>query len=117
MKRLVPIAVMALVMTACGSADVPELSEPAETTSTTLVVETTTTTLPVIAEGIAREVAPAIVEPVTPGLDAEQVLTATVLIVSGGDLEGAITAELIGEAEAEAALAALETGSLDDLFD
>ena len=49
-------------------------------------------------------------------LDLEGVVAAALLVASGGDLEAAIAAGLIGEAEAEAALDALERGSLDAIL-
>ena len=50
-------------------------------------------------------------------LDPEAIVAAALLIASGGDLEGAISARIVSEAEAEAAIAALEAGTLPDLFD
>lgn len=49
-------------------------------------------------------------------LDMEAVVAAALVIASGGDLEGAISSGLVGEAEAEAALDALERGSLDRIL-
>lgn len=114
MHRMIAIAVAALLVAGCGSGDEPTLNEPTPTTSTSAPVEAPPPT-PSITEGIAREVAPE-PEPVAE-LDTEGVLAATLLIASGGDLEAAITAGIIGEAEAEAALAALETGSILDVLD
>lgn len=50
-------------------------------------------------------------------LDPEAVVVAAVLIASGGDLEAAIADGWITEAEAEAALAGIEDGSLAALLD
>ena len=50
-------------------------------------------------------------------LTNEGVLAAAVLIVSGGDLESAIADGVVTEAEAEAALAAIENGTLADYQD
>ncbi|MGY9073283.1 MAG: hypothetical protein ACKVHU_10105 [Acidimicrobiales bacterium] len=47
-------------------------------------------------------------------ITSEGVLTAAVLVVSNGDLEGAIASGIVTEAEAEAALAAVENGTLGD---
>ena len=47
------------------------------------------------------------------GVTNDGVLAAAVIIVSNGDLEAAIAEGLVTEAEAEAALVALETGTLD----
>lgn len=46
-------------------------------------------------------------------LTDEGVLAAAVIILSDGDLEGAIADGVVSEAEAEAALAAIEQGTLD----
>ena len=51
------------------------------------------------------------------GLDPEGVIAATMLIASGGDLEAAISAGLVTEAEAEAALTVLETGDASSILD
>jgi hypothetical protein len=108
-------ALLALTVAGCGSSNTPTVAEPpAAPTTTVAEPAATTTTLPAVGLGVAREVAP-IVEPVVE-LDTEQVVTAAVLIASGGDLEAAIIAGLIGEAEAEAALRALETGAIEDLL-
>ncbi len=118
MRRLIGPLLAVVLLAGCGSGDAPTLSEPAASATTAAPAELPEPTVPAITEGAAREVAPE-PEPVVeaePGLDAEQILTATVLIASGGDLEAAITAGLIGEAEAEAALRALESGSIDDLL-
>jgi len=50
------------------------------------------------------------------GLDAEGVVAAALLIASGGDLEAAISAGLVTEAEANAAIEALDSGTLTDLL-
>lgn len=50
-------------------------------------------------------------------LTDDGVLAAAVIIVSGGDLETAIAEGLVSEAEAEAALAAIASGSLSDYSD
>jgi hypothetical protein len=51
------------------------------------------------------------------GVDPEGVVTAALLIASGGDLEAAINSGLVDELDAETAIRALESGSLDELFD
>lgn len=50
-------------------------------------------------------------------ISTDGVLAAAVIIVSDGDLETAIAEGLITEAEAEAALHALETGTLDSFVE
>ena len=50
-------------------------------------------------------------------LTSDGVLAAAVIIVSGGDLESAISDCVVTEAEAAAALAALENGTLSDYQD
>ncbi|MFT7646211.1 MAG: hypothetical protein ACI8Y4_000945 [Candidatus Poriferisodalaceae bacterium] len=50
-------------------------------------------------------------------LTSEGVMTAAVLIVSEGDLEGAIASGLVTEPEAEAALQAIADGTLDEWAD
>ncbi|MEM9464405.1 MAG: hypothetical protein AAGA90_03485 [Actinomycetota bacterium] len=115
-RRLIPVVVMLTLFAGCGSEAGPELAEPTPTTTTLAEPDPPPTTMPTVTDSVAREVAPE-PEPVPePELDAEQILTATVLIASGGDLEAAITSGIIGEAEAEAALRALESGSIDDLL-
>lgn len=115
-RHLIGAGVLALALAGCGAGAEPTASEPIPPSTTTLaVVSDLTPTLPLIGEGVAREVAP--LPDAEPELDAEQIVTAMVVIASGGDLEAAITAGIVGEAEAEAALVALEAGSIDDLFD
>lgn len=120
--RALVVAILAIA-SSCASTDAPQ-AVPDSTPAPAAELDAPTTTADVVNSS-AREVAPAepieqtpdVVEVVEPELDAEQVITATVLIASGGDLEAAIEAGIVGEAEAEAALSALESGSLDGLFD
>ena len=117
-RPLITIGMLVLALAGCGANDETVATEPPPPSTTTQApTSDLTPTLPLIGEGVAREVAPLPAEESELELDAEQIVTAMVLIASGGDLEAAITAELIGEAEAEAALAALETGSIEGLFD
>ena len=81
---------------------VPTTAAAAPTTSAVAV----TTTVPEIVEA-----APAT------ELTSDGVLAAAVIIVSGGDLESAISDGVVTEAEAAAALAALENGTLSDYQD
>ena len=94
MRRLTGPLVAVMLVAGCGSGDAPTLSEPAAPATTAAPAELPEPTVPAITEGAAREVAS----------DPEPVV------------EAAITAALIGEAEAEAALRALESGSIDDLL-
>lgn len=110
------IVVVLLVVTSCTSGPEPALGEPPPPTPSTTSVGSSEPTEGSIAQQAAREVVPEPAPPRTVDLDIEHVVTAAVLIISGGDLEAAITAGLIGEAEAEAAIAALESGSIEHLF-
>lgn len=108
------IAAIAILATACGGSAGSEPAAVADPSAATDATSTTTITTPVIASA-ARDVGPAI-EDTTPDLDPEGIVAATVLIASGGDLEAAIAAGIVGEAEAEAALQALEDRRGADLF-
>ena len=57
-------------------------------------------------------------DPLAPpdALDRGGVIAAVVLIAGGGDLEAAILEGVVTEAEAEAALLALENGTLEELL-
>ena len=112
---LMAVATLGLV-SGCTSATSASPSvastEPARVTAVTTAV-----TLPTAVASAVEDIQ---VEPVDDVLRAEVtpegILAAAVIIVSDGDLEAAIIEGLISEAEAETALRALETGTLDSLL-
>lgn len=117
MRRILLLVLAALALGACGGSS-PAVDESGVVTSadeSTTGIEAPDTALP--DTSAAREVAEAPEADAVDELDAEAVVAATLLIASGGDLEAAIDAGIIGEAEAEAALAALEAGSVAGVLD
>lgn len=117
MRRVLLLVLAALALGACGGAS-PTVDESGIVTSAdepTTEVDAPDAALP--DTSAAREVAETPESEAVDELDAEAIVAATVLIASGGDLEGAIDAGIIGEAEAEAALAALEAGSVAGVLD
>lgn len=103
-----------LVLTGCGGGSPDAPAGPAEhAMAETAVPEPLETTV----ERTVDEHEPIgdTVDPVVE-LDLEDVVAAALLVASGGDLDAAIAAGLIGEAEADAALDALERGSLDEVL-
>ena len=122
-NALLPILIAASVLTACGpSATVEPEGEDenppllVESTGTVVLVDSTSTTVPVTAA--PTEPATEQPDPVAPpdALDRGGVIAAVVLIAGGGDLEAAILEGVVTEAEAEAALLALENGTLEELL-
>ena len=114
MRRILLLVLASLTLGACGGSS-PTVDESGIVTSadeSTTEADAPETALP--DTSAAREVAEL---PDADELDAEAIVAATVLIASGGDLEAAIDAGIIGEAEAEAALAALEAGSVAGVLD
>lgn len=118
--RSLAVAATALSLSACGGTEpvetstVPDEPQQALVSSTTSTTSTTVTLAPV-DHSAAREVAPE-PEPGPQPLDPGGVVAAVVVIAGGGDLEAAILDGVVSEAEAEAALAALEHGTLDELL-
>ena len=113
------VALIVLASSSCGEQTTgPDAGHAAAETTTTVAVATTTAALTPIGEA-AERVAP-VAEPTvavtTPELRQEAIVAAAVLIASGGDLEAAILDGIVGEAEAEAALRAIEEGTLGDLL-
>jgi hypothetical protein len=112
--RILPALVMGatIFLAGCGGSSAPTAEEPV---------------LPPVAETPSEEAierqAPEVEqaeladESIPDGLDPEGVIAATMLIASGGDLEAAISAGLVTEAEAEAALTVLETGDASSILD
>ena len=111
---MLPILIAASVLTACGPSATVEPEGEDETPP--LLVESTSTTVPVTAA--PTEPAAEQPDPVAPpdALDRGGVIAAVVLIAGGGDLEAAILEGVVTEAEAEAALLALENGTLEELL-
>ena len=104
--RVAVVVAMLVVASACGG-------EAARTDTTGDVVPVTTITdgePGATGEAVGRTVA------AHDDLDMADVVAAALLIAGGGDLEAAIAAGLVGEAEADAALDALERGSLDGIL-
>ena len=95
----------------------PHAVEPeGEDETPPLLAESTSTTVPVTAA--PTEPAAEQPDPFAPpdALDRGGVIAAVVLIAGGGDLEAAILEGVVTEAEAEAALLALENGTLEELL-
>lgn len=113
-NTVLPILIAASVLTACGPSATVEPEGEDETPP--LLVESTSTTVPVTAA--PTEPAAEQPDPVAPpdALDRGGVIAAVVLIAGGGDLEAAILEGVVTEAEAEAALLALENGTLEELL-
>lgn len=68
---------------------------------------------------VAARVVPAATDaPVgSPGVDAESMVVAAMLLTTGGDLEAALAEGVVTQRDVDAAVEALATGALDDLFD
>ena len=105
-NAVLPVLIAASVLTACGPSVTVEPNGEDEISPP--FVESTSTTVP------ATEQLDPTLEP--DALDRGGVIAAVVLIAGGGDLEGAILEGVVTEAEAEAALLALENGTLDELL-
>ena len=115
-NTLLAVIATATLLGACGSSDSTPPDVAAEE-APRLVETTTTTSVPVAAE--PSEPADDPFDPMIPEpepLDQGGIVTAVVLIAGGGDLEAAILEGVVTEAEAEAALLALESGTLDELL-
>lgn len=124
---LAAVAVAALTLSACTSS---ASSAPVSTSSEVPATDTAVTAEPAADDDVelpAVERQAAAAAETGAGSEASQppvtavpiddvsddgVLAAAVIIVSDGDLEAAIAEGLVTEAEAEAALVALETGTL-----
>lgn len=115
--RSLAVAATALSLSACGGTEPVETSTVPDEPQQALVSSTTSTTVTLapVDHSAAREVAPE-PEPGPQPLDPGGVVAAVVVIAGGGDLEAAILDGVVSEAEAEAALAALEHGTLDELL-
>lgn len=104
--RLAVVAAVLVSASACGGGAAPTV--PADD-----VAPVTTIAL---GEGYGSGEAVARTVAANEDLDMADVVAAALLIAGGGDLEAAIAAGLVGEAEADAALDALERGSLDEIL-
>ncbi|MEO0492708.1 MAG: hypothetical protein AAF081_04750 [Actinomycetota bacterium] len=115
MRRLILVFTIAgaLVLGACGASDGAD--DTGLDTSEQVRADDPDAPNPALAlTSAAREVAD-ITD--ADALDTEMVLTAMVVIAADGDLEAAIAAGIIGEAEAEAALRVLEADSFAEFLD
>lgn len=113
-NAVLPILIAASVLTTCGPSVTVEPNEEDETPPP--LVESTSTTVPVTAVATEPTTEQLDTNPEPDALDRGGVIAAVVLIAGGGDLEAAILEGIVTEAEAEAALLALEGGTLDELL-
>lgn len=117
-RRLIALMALTAVLAAGCGGRAPDADDARAAATTTVAIVTTTTAAPPIGDG-AERVAPATepsVELPSTALRQEAIVAAAVLIASGGDLEAAILDGVVTEAEAEAALLAIEHGTLGDVL-
>lgn len=119
-RPIILLVLTVLFAASCGGSGSVADDAVAEGTTTTFVVAPSTTAAaaaPItdVAERVAPVAEPSVEITGTP-LRHEAIVAAAVVIASGGDLEAAILDGVVTEAEAEAALQAIEDGTLGELL-
>lgn len=110
-RRLAPVVCLLTVgLAACGGESAPAPGAERSVDPTTTVAAEPVAAPPVAETGADGEIADGSAEVDEASPDPAGVVAAMILVVSGGDLDGAVGAGIVTEAEAEAAVAALESG-------